>query len=126
MAGKAEQGSVLKGKRSDTSKNQNVGRQLAETRQAAKQRTCWLPLLLAASFGVGEPSAAKLFRWDARQVRLDVEDRSSVEHIDTSDMQGVAFAADEFDDRKTYRVRTAWGSRREDAVRTIVRRGRAK
>lgn len=75
-----------------------------------------------AVLGFGEPSATELFLRDAGEVWLDVEDGSSVEHVDSPDMQTGTFAADQFDYGEPDRVGTSWGTRGEDSMGTIVGR----
>jgi len=46
----------------------------------------------------GQPSATQLLGGDAGHVRLDVENRGSVEHIDATDAELRAFASEQLDD----------------------------
>jgi hypothetical protein len=57
-------------------------------------------LLRRTCFGLGEPAATELLRGDTRHVRLDVEDRSSIEHVDAADVQQTTVAAEQFDNRE--------------------------
>ena len=75
---------------------------------------------LMPRLGFGHPSTAQLFGGDAGEIRLDVEDRSSVQHVDAADVELRAFAAKEFNDCEADRIRTARGASGEDAVRAIV------
>lgn len=78
------------------------------------------PLLPLPCLSCGEPATAQLFGRDAGQVRFDVEDRSSIEHIDRANLEFGAGATKQFDDRDADGIWTAWRSRGEDAVRAVV------
>src|SRR5687767_13116451 len=60
----------------------------------------------APLFELRQPAAAQLLVRHVRQVWLDVEDRSSVDHVEAADVQAVAIAAEQLDDRQGDRVRT--------------------
>jgi hypothetical protein len=74
----------------------------------------------AAGLGFGQPAAAYLLSWDAGKVGLEIENGGAVEHVETADVQGIAIAAEEFDDGESDGI---WAARRaggEDAVRAVV------
>ena len=52
-----------------------------------------------ARFGLREPAAAQCLLANAGQVRLDVEDGRTVEHVDAAHVQSKTFATQEFYDR---------------------------
>jgi hypothetical protein len=71
-------------------------------------------------FGFRHPAAAQVLLGDAGQIRLDVEDRRSVEHVNAADVQGLTVATEEFDDGEGDGIGASRGSRREDSVRAVV------
>jgi hypothetical protein len=75
---------------------------------------------LVSRLGFDHPTAAQLFVRDAGEVRFDIEDRSSVQHVEAANVELRAFAAKEFNDGEANRVRTARGASCEYAVRAIV------
>ena len=74
----------------------------------------------ATRFGFRHPAAAQALLGDAGQIRLDIEDRSSVEHVDAPDVQGWTVATEEFDDREGDGIGAPGRPRGEDAVRAVV------
>ena len=75
---------------------------------------------LVSRLGLDHPSASQLFGGDAGQVWLDVEDRSSIQHVEAANVELDACAAKEFNDGQADRVRAARGAGSEYAVRAIV------
>ena len=53
--------------------------------------------LFLPGFSFGQPATAQLFGRNIRQVRLDIKNRCSVEHVDAADMQLGALALKQFD-----------------------------
>src|SRR5450631_2520684 len=54
-------------------------------------------LFLLFRFGFRQPTAAQLLFRNTRQIRLDVEYRCAVKHVDTADEQLVSVAPQELD-----------------------------
>src|SRR5579864_2187479 len=79
---------------------------------------------LASAFGVGQPAAAEDVLGDARQVRLDVQDGGSVQHVDAPDPQKPSLAAQELDHGQTDGIGPPRRARREDAMRPAIVGGR--
>src|SRR5688572_30412029 len=57
-----------------------------------------------ACFGFGKPSEAKFLWWNPGHVRLDIEDRRCVEHVEPAHADSATFTAQHFHDRQTDRV----------------------
>lgn len=76
---------------------------------------------LPAGLGFRQPAAAKLLFRDVREIGLEVEHRSAVEHVDAPDGENPAFASQELDDRERQRIRPARGAGGENAVRPVIR-----
>src|SRR6185503_15883665 len=73
-----------------------------------------------SGFCFRQPPAPQLFRRDTRKIRLDVEDRSSFEHINAVNIQPGTFTADQLNYSQADRARPIRRSRREHAVLAIV------
>jgi len=73
-----------------------------------------------SGFGLGEPASTEPLGRHTRQIRLEIQDRRAVEHVDARDAQHAAVARDQLDDRQPDRVGTLRRARREDAVRPVV------
>jgi hypothetical protein len=106
------------------------GLRVAATSAAGRSSSGWsgvkFKLFLFAGFGFGEPATTELLGRNAGHVGFNVEDRSAVEHVDAVNMELRTVATEEFDDSKGNRIRTARGPGCEDAVGTIVGRGRTE
>jgi hypothetical protein len=74
----------------------------------------------AAGLGFGQPAAANLLSWDAGKVGLEIENGGAVEHVETADVQGIAFTAEEFDDGESDGIWAARGAGGEDAVWAVI------
>jgi NTE family protein len=77
-------------------------------------------LLLFAGFGLGEPAAAEFCFGDTGKIRLEIEDRSAVEHVDAADVEIGAVATKQFNGGESDRIRAERRAGGEDSVRTVV------
>ena len=77
-------------------------------------------LSLVALFRFRQPSAAQLLSGNVGQVRLEIENGSPVEHVDTTNMQPRSLAADQFHDSESDRVGTPRRAGGKHSVGTIV------
>src|SRR5207248_2623286 len=73
-----------------------------------------------AGFRFREPSAPEPFRRNIRQIRINVENRCAIEHVQTAHAQPRPFTAQQLDYCQPDRIRPARRARCEHAVRTIV------
>ena len=64
-------------------------------------------LMWASQLGLAKPTAPQLFSRDTRQIRLDIQNWRTVEHIDTADSNGGAISSQQLDNRQPNRIRTA-------------------
>src|ERR1700686_3288999 len=80
-------------------------------------------LFCATRLGFVQPAAPQRFGRNARQVRFEIENRRSVEHVDATNMQGSPLATEQFDYGESNRVWSSWRVGCENAVRTIVNGG---
>jgi len=67
------------------------GKSTAGSNQQADERELQL---LVACLGFGEPASAEFFFGDTGEIRFDVENGSAIEHIDATDVENGAFAAE--------------------------------
>lgn len=67
-----------------------------------------------------QPTASKVLVGNTRQVRFDIEDGSSIEHIDSAHVKGWAFASEQLHNCQPDRIGAPRRSRRENAVRTRI------
>src|SRR5205085_6981144 len=79
------------------------------------------PSWLLSRLSLRQPPAPQLLRRNAREIRLDVEDRCPIQHIDAAYVHVRALASKHFDHSQANRVRTPWGSGRKHPVWPIVR-----
>ena len=77
-------------------------------------------LLVLTLFRFLKPSSPQLLGGNAGQVRLDIENGSAVEHVDTANMQPRSLAPDQFHDRESDGIGPSRRTGGEDSVRTIV------
>ena len=81
------------------------------------------PLAVFAAAGLGfgfrDPSALELLGGHARQVRLDVEDGTPVEHVDAANGEAVVVPLDEAHHGERNRIGAPRGAGGEDTVRTV-------
>jgi hypothetical protein len=66
-----------------------------------------------------------MFRRNIREVGLDIENRSAIEHIDSADVKAGALAAEQFDDRQAYRIRALGRAGCEYTVGPVIARWHA-
>src|SRR5438874_13245645 len=71
-----------------------------------------------ASRDVRQPTAPELRVRDAREVRLDIENRRAIEHVDAADEQPRTFTAQQCNDRQPDWIRPLRRPGGEHAVRT--------
>src|SRR5687767_4700415 len=67
-----------------------------------------------------EPATTQLLLRHARQVRLDIENRRAVQHVDAAHEQCGTLAPQQRDDREAKWIRPSRRARREHAVRTGI------
>jgi hypothetical protein len=87
-----------------------------------RQKRWGMGASLFACFSFCQPSSAQRLHRDAGQVRLDIENGRSIEHVDASNVQVSVLAAKQLDDGKTNGVRPTGRSSGKHAVRSIVER----
>src|SRR5690349_7927168 len=58
----------------------------------------------AACFGLCEPAASEFFLGDRGEVRLDVQNRSAVQHVNATNEKASAFSPDKLNYGEPYRV----------------------
>jgi len=73
-----------------------------------------------ARFGFRQPAPPQFIQRNAGEVRLDIEDRRAIQHVETSDVQQGAFAAKEFEDGQAERIRPPGRAGSEDSVGTVI------
>ena len=73
----------------------------------AANRSC---SLLAPCFNLSQPTFSQFFVWNARQIRLDVQNWRAIEHVDTPDAQRQLLSPEEVDDSQTRSGLDAWAS----------------
>jgi hypothetical protein len=78
-------------------------------------------LFLLSCFRFGQPSSAQLFGRDIRQIRLDIEDWRSVEHVHSTSMEARSISSQQFDNTQPNGIWPARRASREHSVRAVVR-----
>jgi hypothetical protein len=81
-----------------------------------------LPLLFPLSFlSFTQPSSSQFFGWDIRQIRLEIKNWRSVEHVHSTNMEMGAFSSQQFDNAQANGIWTARRASRKHSVRAAVR-----
>ena len=81
---------------------------------------------MTARFGFRQPAAPNCVGGDAGEVRLEIKNRSAVEHVEAANVKGSALAAKKLDDGESDGVGAARRAGGEDSVRAIIDGGRAQ
>ena len=84
--------------------------------------TVILSRLLLSGLSFRQPAASQLLCGNAGHVRLDVQNRRSVQHIDAAHMECAPFAAKQFHDGEADGIGAARRTGSKDTVRPVVRR----
>ena len=75
----------------------------------------------AALLCLREPTSAQVFQGNAGKIRFDIEYRSAIKHVHSTNMQTGSFTAQKFDDSQADRIWAPRRTRGEYAMRPRVR-----